>query len=238
MKRVACGTGDEALTGLLSLSEAASEVLDGYAQQRATPIDTGLTASPTTPDTQDATMRVRTINKGPEPERTFASGSLTKDDTLGDLVGTLHELNQFFTEADHDEDGDVEVNNEMITPVRHGRMRTARPGGAGSRGTSMSSTEWNLGISPSASSDSEDQDHTLSPQVEAWRYVGGAASRHRARPSMSSSGSAQRGRNMFDLEEETTPSRGDAPRQYPASAGGQQRKPGQLRALVLGGTRL
>jgi hypothetical protein len=225
------------MASLLSLSEAASDVVDEFVQRRVTPSDPVASTSITTQGTQDATMRVRTVFKIAEPSRKFASGSLTKDDTLGDLVGTLHQLNQFFTEDDHDDDGEVDVDNEMITPVRHGRMRTVRPGGSGSRDTSMSSTEWNLGISPSTSSDSEDPDHTLSPQVEAWRYVGRAASHHRPQPSTSSSGSAQRGRNMFDLEEETTPSRSDAPRHQPVSAG-QQRKPGQLRALVLGGTRL
>ena len=70
---------------------------------------------------QDATLRIPA--RPAETSRTFASGSLAKDDTLGDLVGTLHQLNQFFTE----DDDDFDVDNEMVTPVRHGRMRTTRP---------------------------------------------------------------------------------------------------------------
>lgn len=88
------------------------------------------------------------------------------------------------------------------------------------------------GLDLETSSDSD-----ASPQVEAWRYVGGAtASRHRTQPSMSSSGSAQRGKNMFDLEEESAPdyaSSRDTPRHNNVVA--QPRKPGQLRTLMLGG---
>lgn len=116
----------------------------------------------------------------------------------------------------------------------------------------MSSTDWNTRqdslMSPSESAHTDQQGHDLetssdsdaSPHIEAWRYVGGAsASRHRTQPSMSSSGSAQRGRNMFDLEEDSAPDYGssrETPRHNNTIV--QPRKPGQLRALVLGGTRL
>jgi hypothetical protein len=124
----------------------------------------------------------------------------------------------------------------------------------------MSSLEWNLrsntptspidglrnpssrslfaltGRETETSSDSDgfrmDEEHTLSPQVEAWRYMNG--NRHKAQqPSMSSTGSAQKGRNMFDLEEDTTDpilSGREVPRQQAP------RKPGQLRTLMMGGS--
>lgn len=115
IQRVTCGgQGD----GLLALSEAASDVMEELAGKQVQPRHVEVH--------QDATVRIPT--KAAEANRTFASGSLAKDDTLGDLVGTLHQLNQFFTEDD-----DVfDVDNDMITPVRHGRMRTMRPAGVGS----------------------------------------------------------------------------------------------------------
>lgn len=75
----------------------------------------------------------------------------------------------------------------------------------------------------------ENEDHALTPFKQAWQYADPKA-HQRNRPSMSSTGSAQRGRNMFDLEEDDIK---DLPRINASSQNGAPRKAGQLRTLTL-----
>lgn len=128
----------------------------------------------------------------------------------------------------------------------------------------MSSTEWNLrndtvtsptygkrsrpnGINHSLarqekeSSDEDDyendEEHTLSPQASAWRQA--RPRRHHPHPSASSAESGAHGRNMFELDEDASSdpqNAKDSPARHALLAAplGQQRKPAQLRTLLLG----
>jgi len=120
-------------------------------------------------------------------------------------------------------------NNSLASPI------DSTTGGSISSHRPMRSREFE--ISSDSDGPPNDEDHTLSPQGGAWRYRG-LASRHRVQPSTSSAGSGPRGKGVFDLEEDIspdyTPSR-ETPRQAISTLmTGQQRKPGQLRTLMLG----
>ena len=288
LRHIIPDSGKGEMEGLYSLITGALAVIESEETKISfAPIQpSSLSALPAMTHHDDTTMRIRTtVTSKPLADdsdltRTFASGNLHHDDTLGDLVGTLHQLNQFFAEDERDD-----YEHRMTTPVRPDRLQMGRSAQVSperctrrryaaeldsdvlqSRGASISSNEWNNSRNNSlaspkdstrggsigshqptrsrefeTSSDSDglpnDEDHTLSPQADAWRYRG-LASRHRVQPSTSSAGSGPRGKGVFDLEEDISPDYTpirETPRQTISTLmTGQQRKPGQLRTLMLG----
>ncbi|KAJ9120857.1 hypothetical protein QFC22_002791 [Naganishia vaughanmartiniae] len=184
-----------------------------------------------------------------------------KDDTLGDLVGALHSLNEFFSAEDEDVDPkhiiseshyDLEYDQTNEGRVRAILARSMR------RGSNEQHLNWHLANimkSPAdnvlqlsggdASSGSDGLDildeqsmgNSIQQQISSWRL---ANQSHRARPSMSSLGSFTRDGtsrvvdSAFDLEDDsiTESLSRDAPRSVtPLSA--QSKKTGRLKNLVL-----
>ncbi|KAJ9105333.1 hypothetical protein QFC21_001701 [Naganishia friedmannii] len=186
-----------------------------------------------------------------------------KDDTLGDLVGALHSLNEFFSAEDEDVDPkhilpenhyDLEFDQTNEGRVRAILARSMR------RGSNEQHLNWHLANaakSPAdnflqlsggdASSGSDGLDildeqsigNSIQQQISSWRL---ANQSHRGRPSMSSLGSFTRDGtsrmvdSAFDLEDDniTESLSRDAPRSVtPLSA--QSKKTGRLKNLVLAG---
>lgn len=123
LPRILSGTESDQLEASLALLRAAHDVVEGISQNsvisgksHATHQGDASAGSRSTGHT--ATTSIATSAQ--ESEEGGRLGGMTKDDTLGDLVGTLHQLNQFFTEEEESLD-------THDTPVRHGRMRTIRP---------------------------------------------------------------------------------------------------------------
>jgi hypothetical protein len=129
LRHIVPDSGKGEMEGLYSLITGALAVIESEEIKTAfTP--TQPASSPIYPamtQHDEATMRVRTtaslkpLADDSNSTRTFASGNLPHDDTLGDLVGTLHQLNQFFTE---DEGDDYE--HQMTTPIRPDRLQMGR----------------------------------------------------------------------------------------------------------------
>ncbi|KAJ9095740.1 hypothetical protein QFC19_007453 [Naganishia cerealis] len=184
-----------------------------------------------------------------------------KDDTLGDLVGALHSLNEFFSAEDEDADQKhilLENQYELeYDQANEGRVRAILARSM-RRGSNEQHLNWHLANSVKspaesalqlfggeASSGSDGLDifdeqsisNSIQQQISSWRL---ANQTHRARPSMSSLGSLTRDStnrmidSAFDLEDDsiTESLSRDAPRSVtPISA--QSKKTGRLKNLVL-----
>ncbi|GHJ84411.1 hypothetical protein NliqN6_0813 [Naganishia liquefaciens] len=183
-----------------------------------------------------------------------------KDDTLGDLVGALHSLNEFFSAEDDDvehkvlaEDAQYDLDYDQ---ANEGRMRAILARSM-RRGSSEPQLNWHLATnirSPAHSArqlsggegspgfdgldimDEQSPVNSIQQQISSWRL---ANQGHRTRPSMSSFGSITResaGRitdSAFDLEDDVLVDNArDGPRTVaPMSAG--SKKTGRLKNLVL-----
>jgi hypothetical protein len=92
----------DALVALLSSALGVVQSGIDDLEERSTSVpQTAPSTTPSWPSAAEARLRsgsTATSNLDSESSRTGGISSLTKDDTLGDLVGTLHQLNQFFTE--------------------------------------------------------------------------------------------------------------------------------------------
>jgi len=129
LRHIIPDSGKGEMEGLYSLITGALAVIESEEDKAAftpsLPASSPILSASTHHD--EATMRIRTTsNLKPAANdsnliRTFASGNLPHDDTLGDLVGTLHQLNQFFTEDEGDD-----YDHQMTTPIRPERLQMGR----------------------------------------------------------------------------------------------------------------